>query len=373
MRIAFFVPRCTPENSHGRYVIELAQRLAGDHRVAVYSGAFWSPLRTKIGCHFLPVLNRPTVARLAMFWSASVLAALWQRFDVVHTQGADASVGNVVLASCCNAAMGAVFGRERPIRRRINFTLGALLERYCMTKPSTRRVIAVSCKVKSEIEHHYHVDPQKVVVIPYGVDLECFQPRNRVRWRKAIRERLGLASEDFVILYVGGDYRLKGLIPLVRAVQGLGRKLKVVAVGVLPDQFLTRCLDRDGHKGQIIIVEPTAEIAPYYGAADCFVLPTLYDTFSLATLEAMACGLPVMVSRAAGLSELLTDGVDSLLLESRWNVQELTEKLSWLVADEALRNRLGQNARTTAEQHSWDQVTKRTLSVYQQSLEGKLV
>lgn len=368
MRIGFFVPRCTPENSHGRYVIELAQRLAGNHQVTVYSGAIWPPLRTRARCHFLPVLNRPTVARLAMLWTTSVLAVSCQGFDIVHIQGADAPVGNVVTAHCCNVAMEAASGGRQSLRRRLNYTLGAVVERYCLTKPSTRMVIAVSHKVKTEIEHLYRVNPKRVVVIPHGVDLERFSPRARFVWRKRVRNRLGLADDDFMILFVGGNYRLKGFIQLLQAARNIEQRLKIVAVGVVPDQFLARLLDRSGYESQVVVVGPTAEIVPYYGAADCFVLPTFYDTFSLATLEAMACGLPVIVSRMAGVAEILTNGVDALLLQSPRDVEELTKKLSWLVTDEALRIRLGENARKTAEQHSWDIVTEQTLQVYSQLL-----
>lgn len=370
MRIGFFVPRCTPDNSHGRYVIELAQSLADDHEVTVYSGTFWPPLRTGIRCHYLPVLIRPTLARLATLWMSSSLVTMARHFDVVHIQGADAPIGNVITAHCCNAAMEIASGKSQRLRRKLNYSLGAIVERYCMKRPTTRMVIAVSHKVKREIELHYGVDPQKVVVIPNGVDAERFHPRNRIPWRKAVREGLGLACREFVILYVGGDYHVKGLVPLLEGVRSLNSQAKILAVGVEPDQFLIKLLDREDQKSQVSFVGSTANIAPYYAAADCFVLPTLYDTFSLVTLEAMACGLPVIVSQEAGVSEILQHGVDSLLLRKPWDVKELTQRLYWLVTDEGFRTMLGENARKTAERYSWDEVVKKTLAVYCQAVEA---
>jgi UDP-glucose:(heptosyl)LPS alpha-1,3-glucosyltransferase len=118
------------------------------------------------------------------------------------------------------------------------------------------------------------------------------------------------------------------------------------------------------------VVEPTSDIAPYYAAADCFALPTSYDTFSLVTLEAMASGLPVIVSRAAGISELLADGVNALLLQTPTDVVELAGCLGRLIDDHALRRELADKGRLVAEQHSWDRVSQRTLEIYRSACAG---
>jgi UDP-glucose:(heptosyl)LPS alpha-1,3-glucosyltransferase len=87
----------------------------------------------------------------------------------------------------------------------------------------------------------------------------------------------------------------------------------------------------------------------------------------MATLEAMASGLPVCVSRAAGLSEHLTDGLDCLLLNDPEDVEAIAGHLERL-ADSGLRVSLGQEARKTAERFSWDSVVDQTLAVYNQAL-----
>src|SRR5947209_4001437 len=102
MRISFFVPKCSPENSHGRYVIELAKRLGSSNHVTVYAGSFASPLGSLVRCRVLPILNRPAVLRLATLWSAAAVLPRKSRFDIVHVQGADAPVCDVVTAHCCD-------------------------------------------------------------------------------------------------------------------------------------------------------------------------------------------------------------------------------------------------------------------------------
>jgi hypothetical protein len=131
MQISYLVPRCTPDNSHGRYVIELSKRLGSEHSVTVFAGAFWAPLRSVVKCRVMPVVNRPAVARLATLWATSFLVAKRRRPEIVHIQGADAPVGNVVTAHCCNAAMQIAAQGKGRLSRRLNYALGSCVERYC--------------------------------------------------------------------------------------------------------------------------------------------------------------------------------------------------------------------------------------------------
>lgn len=370
MRISYFAPRCTPDSSHGRYVIELARRFGPAHSVTVYSGVFWPPLATFAKCRRLPVPGRPALARLVALWATSTVASKTRRADILHNQGADAPIGNVVTAQFCSRTMKGIAGRGSGMIRKLNYAVGEAAEQYCMTKPSTRRIIAVSRSVKNEIEREYGVDPSKVVVIHHGVDLNAFNPALKAKWRALVRNRLLLREDEFVVLFVGGDYRRKGLLSLVRAVSALESAVKVVAVEVKPDHSLLEILKRERLEHLVSFVDSTSDIAPLYAAADCFALPTRYDTFSMATLEAMAMGLPVVVSREAGVTELVTSGRDCLVLEDSSDVSVLAQLLTRLAEDDALRSQLGTEARKTAERHSWDSVAAQTLNVYEEILGG---
>ena len=214
----------------------------------------------------------------------------------------------------------------------------------------------------NQVVQHYAVDPARTTVIPLGVDVAAFHPRTRAH-RDARRE-LGASASEFVIVYVGGDYLLKGLLPLARAVRALPFPARLFAVGVRPDRVLEGVLARDGLSEKVVLVGRTPDVTRYYGVADAFVLPTLYDTFSMATAEAMASGVPVVVSREAGISEWLTDDVDAVLLRDPRDATELAGAITRLEADRALRSRLAENGRRTAEGFAWEHVTERTLSVY---------
>src|SRR5262245_42760937 len=350
MRICYFVPRCTPDNSHGRYVVELASRLGHEHAVRVYSGAIWPPLRSNAQCRQVPVPVRPAAVRLAALWVSSLLASEGRAADIVHVQGADAPFGNVVTAHSCNPAQRVAAGLNTPPLRRLNYKLGAIAERYCLSKPSTVALIAVSQKVKEALEREYEIGDNRITVIHHGVDSVAFHPMTRDRQRSAARAQLRFGADDFVVAFVGGDYRLKGLESLIEAARQLPRTLKILTAGVLIDARLRSLILEDGLGERVIFLGQVSDVATsLFAAADCFVLPTRYDTFSLATLEAMASGLPVVVSRAAGVAELLTPDFDSLVLEDPSNVPALIQCLRSLLQDPTLRARLGDNARKTAE------------------------
>jgi UDP-glucose:(heptosyl)LPS alpha-1,3-glucosyltransferase len=246
--------------------------------------------------------------------------------------------------------------------------MGAAAEKYCMNRETTRRIIAVSEQVKSDIVREYGVDARKVVVIHHGVDQDSFHPRHRPRFRVQERTRLGLRQSDFLVLFVGGDYRRKGLERLIDAVAHVHSNVRILAVGVRPDRHLTQLVRARGLHEVVTFLPSTNDMMPLYAAADCFALPTLYDTFSLATLEAMAVGLPVIVSRAAGVSEVLTHNHDSLILDEASDVEMLGQYLRQLMADEMLRNSLGAQARDTAERNSWEKAVARTVGLYRESM-----
>jgi UDP-glucose:(heptosyl)LPS alpha-1,3-glucosyltransferase len=366
MRISYFLPKCTTDNSHGRYVIELSTRLSTEHQVTVYAGAFWSSLTPSVQRRFLTVPNRPALARLAMLWATSLLRGKRELADIVHVQGADAPIGNVVTAHyCCAVQWGS---GERGIARRLNDKIGAIAERYSLSKPSTRRVIAVSQQVKADIEREYGVDRRRISVIPNGVDLQAFNPGSRDRWRKTIRESLGFAPKEFVVLFVGGDYRRKGLVVLLKAIAQVRPVCRVLTVGVELDRSLKDFIRKRGLSHVVRFHDSTENLAPLYAAADCFALPTLYDTFSMAALEAMASGLPVIISRRAGLTEVMSPDRDCLVLEDPRDVENLTRTLQDLVGDEDLQSSLGVEARRTAERYSWEAVARDTVAVYMDAL-----
>src|SRR5439155_22142163 len=120
---------------------------------------------------------------------------------------------------------------------------------------------------------------------------------------------------------------------------------------------------------RFLALRPDVEF--YYAAADAYVGPSLEDAFALPTLEAMVCGLPVIASGHAGVSEVITDGVDGLILKDPTDAASLARLISDLYTDSTLRKRLGENARTTACQYAWSRNAEQLGAMFEEALAKK--
>ena len=105
-----------------------------------------------------------------------------------------------------------------------------------------------------------------------------------------------------------------------------------------------------------------------FGAADLFAFPTYYEPFGMVITEAMASGLPVITSRSAGASEMITEGVSGLLLDQPADAGELARKITLLLSNEALRKDMGLQARPAASGYRCSHVAEDTLRLYYRSL-----
>lgn len=221
---------------------------------------------------------------------------------------------------------------ERPLRRfgqAINPKhLATLrLEESLFGRRAARRVIANSHLVKSEITRIYDYPGSQIDLIHNGVPLELFA-HAEVR-RERARQQRGLAEETLALLFVGSGWKRKGLRFAIGAAQACA----------LPNVRLLVAGRGDQRRFESPVAQflgEASDLADLYAAADLFVLPTIYDPFSNACLEALASGLPVITTRANGFAEIMRDGIDGAILEQPNHVTALIDALRWW-ADDARR------------------------------------
>lgn len=226
------------------------------------------------------------------------------------------------------------------------------LERESLAPSASLRIIAVSARVRDEAVRHYGVPADKIAVIHNGVDAGEFKPSAEARG--LIRNQLGLSDSDYLLLFAGTGFRRKGLDYAIAAVDRVpGARLAVAGEG------------RARRHPRVLHLGRRSDVAHLYAAADALLLPTLYDPFPNTALEAMASGIPVVVSRAAGVSELIEG--DSIVVEEPWNVDELEAAVRRL-EDPAVRRPMGEAARRKALEHPVERVVDQTLRVYEEVL-----
>ncbi|MCC6472758.1 MAG: glycosyltransferase family 4 protein [Burkholderiales bacterium] len=222
------------------------------------------------------------------------------------------------------APLGGVWLRLSPYQRSV---LAA--ERRLFASPRLAAVICNSRMVRDEIARRFGLPPEKLHVIYNGVDLDAFHPGLRQQHRDAVRAALGLPAGARLALFVGSGFARKGVAQLLDAwVRLADPALHLAIVGRDRDarrlERRARALERSaGARGRIHFAGPQADVKPWYGAADCFVLPTHYDPFPNAALEALACGLPVVTTRRCGAAELIREGWNGYLCEEPGDVERL--------------------------------------------------
>jgi UDP-glucose:(heptosyl)LPS alpha-1,3-glucosyltransferase len=216
--------------------------------------------------------------------------------------------------------------------------------------------------VKAEIRRHFGVAEEKLHVIYNGVDLEAFHPRLREQHRAAVRGRLGIPEDAMLHLFVGSGFERKGVFRLLRAfARGADARAHLVVVGKDKAESRAAADARAlGIAGRVHLVGGQKEVGPWYGAADSFVLPTLYDPFPNAALEAMAAGLPVITSVQSGAAELVdaSNGRVCDALDEAALARFLRE------FDPAGAARLGEYARRTAMDFGLDTMARKLVQLY---------
>lgn len=237
------------------------------------------------------------------------------------------------------------------------------LEKRLFKSKKLKFVVANSNRGKEEIIRHYELPEDKICVIYNGIDIKAFDPDDRDKMRNVYREKLGMRDE-IVLLFVGSGFERKGLEFLIEAAGILKRngynKLKLIVAGKGKIRKYKNAADRLGIGKDVIFIGPVKDVKGYYFAADIFVLPSIYEPFSNACLEAMASGLPVVISRINGVSEILTDGKDGMIADDPANPEELASKIKPLL-DERARQAAGREARTTVESYTIEKNVERFL------------
>jgi glycosyltransferase involved in cell wall biosynthesis len=191
------------------------------------------------------------------------------------------------------------------------------------------------------------IDEDRLVVVPLGVDLDVFRPRARQD------------NGSFRVLFVGQITQSKGISYLVDAFA----KAKIPASelqfvgGVVGTNGPWRRLQGVTHVPHV----PRYELPPYYGRADVYVLPSLFEGFALTAIEAMAAGLPVIVSEHTFGADVITDGVDGFVVPIR-DSDAIAERLRFLHASPTARARIGAAARRRAEDYSWERYGRRIVA-----------
>lgn len=380
LRIAVVSP--SVDRSHGteRAVVELLERLArefgcevhlyaqrvedltiSDARPESASGSgriIWHKVPSVPGPHLVRFLGWLVLNSVLRGWHTFRRGA---GFDAVLSPGINCLHPNFVVVHALfhrlrelagESEASAQVGFVRRIHRRMYYALLVLLERRIYSN-SRVSLVAVSKRMAGLLEKYFR--RSDVPVVPNAVDSEHYCPASRLALRAESRRQFGIRDDDFTMLLIGNDWRIKGVLAVLKALATLRdtpvRFLVVGADAAAPFKEEARQL---GVQDLCQWEAPRKDALEFYACADVYVCPSREDSFGLPVAEAMACGLPVISSSDSGVSELISDGIDGFVLRDPTDTAVLEGLLRRLQRDKDLRTQIGSAAAETASKWTWD-------------------
>lgn len=378
------------DKRHGteRLVAEWISGLAGDFDIHLYSQRVADVDLSKITWRRIPALRGPHLLNYIWWFIANHVWRAWDRrfrgirADVTFSPGINCLDADVIsvhivfaeyaikLANGAAALSTADSSWPRALHRKLYYALIARLERRIYSNPE-KVLILIARKSDDELARHYGREtPSSVIYI--GIDHNVFNPQRRASLRENARCELGYEPEHFVLLLIGNHWANKGLPVLLEAVALIAAlPIHILVVGKDDPEEYSAAIETHHLRDRVQFRLPRADVAFYYAAADAYVGPSLEDTFALPPQEAMACGLPVIVSAANGTSEIITHESDGLILEDAQDARSLAEMIRRLYEDESFRVRLSENASRTAAQFTWDRNARELRAILENVLRKK--
>lgn len=356
-----------------RYAIALVEQLAEQHEVHIFAQTIQHN-HPQVQYHLIGMpLRRPRWINQIYFATATWWATR-QGFNIVHSHE-NTWHGNVQTVHVLPVKYNLFHnkhGMHRVLRwikvatsPRLLAYLALEKMRFSLQKP--RAIISVSNTLNEVMLQTYPEATTGLKVIPPGID--AIPGRASSAKKAAAREKFKLPLTGRCILFVGNDFRKKGLPTLIQTLTKLPDDVFLAVAGHSAQRpEMDQIIKSEGLEKRVLFLGAVSNINEAYQAADFLVHPTLEDTFAMVVLEAMAHGLPVVVSNAAycGIAAELENGINAILLSNPKDVAELAAACLNLLNHSDLSGKLSDAALAFANNSSWYQVRDIHIDVYSQ-------
>lgn len=390
MRLALNYQRVDPSRGGAEtYVVDLCQRLVRlGHAVDLYAESWREGvLPPEVDCVKVAATGRTKLARVLAFARNSEEALSKAAYDC--TVGFINTWHQDVLIPQGGVHGGSLEANARRFPagwRRELYTLGKkanpkhwayrAIERkqYDASKPT--RYIAVSRMVMEHLQRFQNVPKHRIHVIPNAIDSKRLSVEYPGAARCALRNKLGLSPDDLVGLFVGHNFWLKGLAPLLEALGERKRRttemrpMKLIVCGGGALGPFRRMARRLGLEEDVHLLGFYPDVRPCFWSSDFFVSPTYYDPCSLVVFEALACGLPVITTACNGAGELMTDGKEGYVVTEPAAINELIGALDHMT-DAKARAIMSEHAASLGREQSLDRHVTRLVKVFEEVAASK--
>lgn len=387
-RIAVVSPFLDKGHGTERTVIEWISRLDRDFAFHVYSQQVEDVDLSRIVWHRIPRLPGPHLLNYLWWFAANHLWRAWHRrfrgltCEVVFSPGVNCLDADVISVHIVfrefvrrvhqqlKLFRNPIWFWPRILHRRLYYALIGFLEQRFYANPETI-LVAYAKKTLGDLDRLYG-RRNGCMLLYLGLDHGTYNPARHRELRDASRAQLGISADRFQLLLVGNDLHKKGIRVLLETLCSL-RDLPIDLLVVGRDETapFQAMAAKKGLQERVRFLPARKDVEFYYAAADIYVGPSLEDTFALPPVEAMACGVPAIVSRENGAYEIMTDGTDSFILDDPTDAQALAAIVKRLYDDPDLCARVGLKAVETARQFTWEQNASDLAAIFQQIIRRK--
>ena len=385
MRIAYAMINCNRRDGSARAVNEVAERMAKrGHEVHLYARKAEDLDLDLIKWHRVPGPGWPEIADFYSYHVATNRLLAQHDYDVVHSIGVNTARANVFTIQNIQPAKVAILkqlGSEekvslpRRFTRWLYLTITSSIEKKLYTARPGKALptfLPVSRGVEAELRRYYEIGDAPVRIIPNAADVEKFKPLGSALrsgeptgQRGAWRREQGIPADALLAVFAGGEWARKGLH---LAIQGLGKMsnktLWLFVAGDDADRERFKQMARDaGIADRVVFGGFRKDVEKAMGASDLFLFPSYYEAFSLATIEAAACGLPVVASKINGTEDFIAPGETGEFVKH--DAADIAAVLDRLLADHPRLCEMSKLSRRRVEaEYTWDRVADMTEKIY---------
>lgn len=378
LKIAVLIKRFVKTGGAERYAMEVVRRLAWNHDVHVFAHEWAYEGTEPIVFHKVPRLCvKPAWANQLLF-SYLTHRAVGREFDIVHSFEKVTHGDVMTVQSPC---FGRSSGEGQRFWKKVLSGIGLMLSprrlawRWLESRQFSERgaqvVIAVSEQVKRNVQTHYQLPDRRFCLAYTGVEPPRVEAGPDRQAHAGLRAQFGIAQDDLVVLFVGTEFKRKGLDALLHGLALLPRSrvtLLVAGGGGGRLEHYQALADTLQLSREVRFLGLVSDVERLYPIADVFILPTLADPCPLSPLEAMAAGVATVMSSSEfnGSAELITQG-EALILSDPNDPQEIASTLTALM-DGQSRASLAEKGRQLVRQLTWDKTAADTLSAYRDAI-----
>lgn len=378
LTIAVLIKRFLRTGGAEKYAMEVVRRLALDHEVHVFAHEWSFDGAEPITFHKIPRVCVKPAWLNQLFFSYFCRKAAGREFDIVHSFEKVPTFDVMTVQSPCFISPhldGSARWKQRLAWVRVALSPRKFawrwIEQRQFADDGARLVIAVSENVKRNVQACYGLPDSYFRLAYTGVDVPTITRAYSRRELDDIRAQVGVSVDDLVVLFVGTEFRRKGLDALLQGLAQAPRarfKLLVAGGGGGKLDYYKGLAEKMRLGAEVRFLGLVQDIERIYPIADLYVLPTLADPCPLAPLEAMAAGVATVMSSSQynGSAELIKNE-EALILSDPQDPQEIAAALMRLT-DSRFRKELAEKGRRLVSQLTWEQTATDTLAAYRDVL-----